>query len=191
MEPASNLRLIALASVVALIALVPLAAATAGPPSAKDRGLLDALPVLGTSDDSHAANDADDAEPEDTRQTALCGPRLASPEGLRAQTCTISEDGDTWARTYFRNATGEALSGVLTLMRPDGRTVQVDCPIGADERTGSCETPRERTIADRSYAAVAEIAKIARSGAGAGTGENAEQLLLRAGSGTKLTQPEN
>jgi hypothetical protein len=60
----------------------------------------------------------------------------------------------------------------------------VDCPIGADERTGSCDTPRERTIADRSYAAVAEIAR-------SGAGENAERLLLRAGSGTKLTQPEN
>ncbi|WP_405726482.1 hypothetical protein OG607_22875 [Streptomyces sp. NBC_01537] len=180
MEPASNLRLIALASVVALIALVPLAAATAGPPSAKDRGLLDVLPVLGTADDAGPyANDADDAEPEDTRQTASCGPRLSSPEGLRAQTCTISEDGDTWARTYFRNTTGEALSGVLTLMRPDGRTVQVDCPIGADERAGSCETPRERTVPDRSYAAVAEIAR---------AGENADRLLLRAGSGT---QPEN
>jgi hypothetical protein len=176
MEPASNLRLIALASVVALIALVPLAAATAGPPSAKDHGLLDVLPVLGTADDAH---DADDAEPDDTRQTASCGPRLASPDGLRVQTCTISEDGDTWARTYFRNATGEALSGVLTLMRPGGRTVQVDCPIGADERAGSCETPRERTVPDRSYAAVAEIAR---------AGENADRLLLRAGSGT---QPEN
>jgi hypothetical protein len=183
-ERASNLRLIALASVVALIALVPLAAATAGPPTGKDHSLLDALPLLGTPRDPHragaaasgdAASDADDAEPEDARQTASCGPRLTSPEGLRAQTCTISEDGDTWARTYFRNTTGDALSGVLTLMRPDGRTVQVDCPIGAEAKAGSCETPHERTVPD-DYAAVAEIAT-----------RNAERLLLRAGSATSTS----
>lgn len=179
MEPASNLRLIALASVVALIALVPLAAATAGPPKAKGRSLLDALLVLGTDDPAsdHAsdpASDADDAKPDDTRQTASCGPRLTSPDGgLHAQTCTISEDGDTWARTYYRNATGDPLSGVLTLMRPDGRTVQVDCPIAAQERPGSCETPRERTVPDDSYAAVAEIAA-----------RDTDRLLLRTGSGT-------
>jgi hypothetical protein len=166
-ERASNLRLVALASAVAIFALIPLAAATAGPPSGRERGLLGRLPVLGTEEPS----DAPAPEPDDTRQTAICGPRLASPEGLQAQTCTISEDGDTWARTYYRNATGDELSGVLTLMRPDGRTVQVDCPVAADQRTGSCETPRERTVPD-AYAAVAEIAT-----------KDADRLVLRAGSG--------
>lgn len=170
---ASKLRLIALASVVALFALIPLAAATAGPPSGNDLGLLDALTLLdaGSPRQPSAATLGND-----TRQTASCGPRLASPEGLRAQTCTISEDGDTWARTYYRNATGEELGGVLTLMRPDGRTVQVDCPITTDAAAGSCETPRERTVRnvpqDRTYAAVAEIAR-----------KDADRLLLlRAGS---------
>jgi hypothetical protein len=167
MERASNLRLIALASVVAIFALIPLAAATAGPPSGRARGLLDRLPLLGTEEPS----DEPAPEPDDTRQTASCGPQLASPDGLRAQTCTISEDGDTWARTYYRNATGHQLSGVLTLMRPDGRTVQVDCLIAAEQRAGSCETPRERTVPD-AYAAVAEIAT-----------KDADRLLLRAGSG--------
>jgi hypothetical protein len=163
MERASNLRLIALASVVALFALIPLAAATAGPPSGKPRGgLLDGLPVL-----------VKDGPDDDTRQTASCGPQLASSEGLKAQTCTIGEDGDTWARTYYRNATGGELSGVLTLMGPDGRTVQVDCPIAADADAGSCETPHERTVSDPpdDYTAVAEIAA-----------KDADRLLLRAGS---------
>jgi hypothetical protein len=110
-------------------------------------------------------------------QSTVCGPGPAAQAGLRAQTCTISQDGDTWARTYYRNATGEALSAVLSLMRPDGRTVQAQCPIGAAEAAGICETPHERTVraGQEPYTAVAEIA--------AGATEDAQRLLLRSGSG--------
>ncbi|MGK5629531.1 hypothetical protein, partial [Streptomyces sp. URMC 123] len=73
---------------------------------------------------------------------AECGPELSSPEGVEAQTCVMTEGRDTWARTYYRNATGEPLVAALTLMRPDGRTVQVHCPMAAKDDPGACETPR-------------------------------------------------
>ncbi|WP_169316765.1 hypothetical protein [Actinacidiphila oryziradicis] len=185
MERASNLRMIALASVIALAAIVPSADALAEPPGSpapKDAGagLLDALVGDGGTGGEAGADGGGSGGTSgtgDTRQTAVCGPRLSAPGGLRAQTCTISEDGDTWARTYYRNATGEPLSGMLSLMRPDGRTVQARCSIEARAAAGICETPRERTVraAAEPYAAVAEIA--------AGGPADAERLLLRSGSG--------
>ncbi|MCZ4122484.1 hypothetical protein [Streptomyces sp. H39-S7] len=113
------------------------------------------------------------------RPAAACGPQLTSPEGLQAQTCTIVVGGDTWARSYYRNGTGDPLDGVLILMRPDGRTVRVECPVGAGAAPGSCETPRERTVKAVSpddgvtqvYSAVAEFASA-----------GSERMLLRAGS---------
>ncbi|NGO10650.1 hypothetical protein G5C60_24405 [Streptomyces sp. HC44] len=101
-----------------------------------------------------------------------CGPELASPDGIEAQTCVLTQERDTWARTYYRNATGDDLAAVLTLMAPGGRTVQMHCAVGADDEPGACETPRERTTGDaRAYAAVTEFA------AGADG-----PLLLRSGS---------
>jgi hypothetical protein len=209
MEHASSLRMIALASVIAVAAIVPLAHALAEPPGSPapgGTGLLDTLVgdtggatggVTGSetgsvtgAEGAIGAGGTDSASGTgDTRQTAHCGPRLASPGGLRAQTCTISEDGDTWARTYYRNATGERLSGMLSLMRPDGRTVQARCLVGAAETTGTCETPRERTVreAEEPYTAVAEFESGGAEGAegaeGAGGARGAERLLLRSGSG--------
>ncbi|TLS39628.1 hypothetical protein FE633_45905 [Streptomyces montanus] len=104
--------------------------------------------------------------------TARCGPELASPGGIEAQTCVLTQERDTWARTYYRNATGDGLSSVLTLMGPGGRTVQMHCAAAADDEPAVCETPRERTTGDaRAYTAVAEFAE---SGGG--------PLLLRSGS---------
>ncbi|MYW63912.1 hypothetical protein GTY65_07490 [Streptomyces sp. SID8379] len=104
--------------------------------------------------------------------TTRCGPQLASPGGIEAQTCVLTQGEDTWARTYYRNATGSELTAVLTLMAPRGRTVQIHCPVGAEDEPGLCETPRERTQGSPSqYAAVAEYAA-------AGDGP----LLLRSGS---------
>ncbi|MFG2655508.1 hypothetical protein [Streptomyces sp. NPDC048425] len=104
---------------------------------------------------------------------ARCGPELASPDGIEAQTCVLTQGRDTWARTYYRNATGGPLSSVLTLMAPQGRTVQMHCAVGAQDEPGTCDTPRERTSGGASdYAAVAEFA-------GAG---DAGPLLLRSGS---------
>ena len=164
MERASNLRMIALASVVALAAMLPLAAATAGPAGPAGR--------KGGEDDRKSS--ARTNTPEALPTLSACGPQLSSPDGLTAQTCTISESGDTWARTYYRNTTGEALTGVLSLMRPDGSTVEVDCPVGTGKRSGVCETPHGPTVAGRSYDAVAEFAQEGQ--------EDTARVLLRAGS---------
>lgn len=106
-----------------------------------------------------------------------CGPELASPDGVEAQTCVLAEGPDTWARTYYRNATGRELDAFLTLMAPGGRTVQVRCRVPAQDEPGTCETPGERGRGvATAYTAVAEFA---------GTGEgDSTPLLLRAGSNT-------
>ncbi|MFD0393989.1 hypothetical protein ACFQ3Z_23155 [Streptomyces nogalater] len=82
----------------------------------------------------------------------------------------------TWARTYYRNATGRSLDSLLSLMGPDGRTVQTRCATtGTDDEPATCETPRERIRGGPyAYTAVTEFA--ARDGDGA--------LLLRSGSNT-------
>ncbi|MFI1223956.1 MULTISPECIES: hypothetical protein [unclassified Streptomyces] len=106
---------------------------------------------------------------------ARCGPELVAPEGIEAQTCVMAQDGETWARTYYRNVTGEELRSVLTLMGPGGRTVVLHCAPAAHDEPGTCETPRLRSSgAPRSYTAVVEFV-------GAGPVEEAP-LLLRAGS---------
>ncbi|MFS4096845.1 hypothetical protein [Streptomyces sp. AF1A] len=107
---------------------------------------------------------------------ARCGPELGSPEGMEAQTCVLTQGSDTWARTYYRNATGEALDSVLSLMGPGGRTVQTRCATGADDEPATCETPRERSrgVPD-DYTAVAEFAERGAGGA----------LLLRSGSNSE------
>ena len=62
-------------------------------------------------------------------------------------------------------------------MAPGGRTVQVRCPVAAQDEPGTCETPRERGRGvATAYTAVAEFA-------GTGEGDNTP-LLLRAGSNT-------
>ena len=79
--------------------------------------------------------------PEDA--AAHCGPELVSPEGVEAQTCVLNRGRDTWARTYYRNATGQELGSVLTLMGPDGRTLETNCQVAADDQPDSCETPHQ------------------------------------------------
>jgi hypothetical protein len=104
---------------------------------------------------------------------ARCGPEVTSPDGVEAQTCVLTQGADTWARTYYRNATGSALEAVLSFMGPGGRTVQMRCAVGADDEPGTCETPRERGRGGLGeYTAVAEFARAAGDG----------PLLLRSGS---------
>jgi hypothetical protein len=104
---------------------------------------------------------------------ARCGPELTAPEGVEAQTCVLTRDEETWARTYYRNATGHALDAVLTLMGPADRTVQIRCAVDAGDEPASCETPREAARGEAAqYTAVAEFAE--RGGRG--------PLLLRVGS---------
>ncbi|MFE0414299.1 hypothetical protein [Streptomyces tendae] len=109
---------------------------------------------------------------------ARCGPELTSPAGVEAQTCVLNRGSETWARTYYRNATGGPLESVLSLMGPDGRSVRTSCAVSVEDAPGTCETPPEDTgDAARGglagYTAVAEFAR--RAGYG--------PLLLRAGSG--------
>ncbi|MFE3600725.1 hypothetical protein [Streptomyces sp. NPDC059142] len=117
------------------------------------------------------------------RTVELCGPEVASSEGVEAQTCVLSDgpagDGDTWGRTYYRNATGGELLAVLSLMGPRGRTVQTHCVIAADDGPATCETPREPSRGKRSgYLAMAEFAATGEGGSGA----EDRPLLLRSGS---------
>lgn len=111
-------------------------------------------------------------------RTARCGPEVSSPGGVEAQTCVLTEEGRTRARTYYRNASGDPLSAVVTLMRPDGRTVQAHCEVSAGDEPGTCETPAGRTVRGSApYTAVAEVADA-----------RGERLLLRSGSNS--TGPE-
>ncbi|MFF7894835.1 hypothetical protein ACFZDI_23635 [Streptomyces sp. NPDC007907] len=104
---------------------------------------------------------------------ARCGPELSSPDGIEAQTCVVTQGAQTWARTYYRNATGEALDAVLSLMGPGGRGVRMTCAVGAGDEPGTCETPREPARGyPAAYTAVVEFAE--RGGRG--------PMLLRSGS---------
>ncbi|MEV8473762.1 hypothetical protein [Streptomyces sp. NPDC051173] len=187
----ANLRMIALASVVALAIVLPLAAATAGPAGTtspeKARGRAGNGPkgerartaapltaVAGAPDtrepEPAPAPAADESEGSDgkgsvedgVQDSTRCGPELAAPEGVEAQTCVLRQGTDTWARTYYRNATGGPLTAVLALMDPTGRTVEVQCQMGPSDDPDGCETPHGRTVRDPrqrdAYSAVAEIA---------------------------------
>ncbi|MFF8411013.1 hypothetical protein [Streptomyces omiyaensis] len=155
-------------------------------------GLLDGLGLGREARTPGSAGDAGEARPSAAapapgrsavaaaaghERVSRCGPELASPEGVEAQTCVLSEGPDVWARTYYRNATGREIDAILTLMAPGGRTVQVRCAVPARDEPDTCETPREPgTGAARSHTAVAEFA---RSGEGGDA-----PLLLRSGSNT-------
>ncbi|WP_405999796.1 hypothetical protein [Streptomyces sp. NBC_00829] len=189
-----NLRMTGLAAAVVFTALLPLAA-SAGPsdglwpgsgaapgdearPKAEPETEPGLLSALGTADgtdrsDTPEASGVTGAPAPQT--SAQCGPELTSPDGIEAQTCVLTEGNDTWARTYYRNATGEELSSALTLMGPGGRTLQINCAVDADDEPGVCEAPRERSRgAVSAYSAVAEFA--AADGVGEGP------LLLKSGS---------
>jgi hypothetical protein len=112
------------------------------------------------------------------RTDSRCGPELASADGIEAQTCVLTRGGRTWGRTYYRNATGEELTSVLTLMAPGGRTVQTNCDVEAGDEPGTCETAREPSRGSASdYRAIAEFA------VHDGTGD--APLLLRSGSNSQ------
>ncbi|MEU0895326.1 hypothetical protein [Streptomyces massasporeus] len=195
--------LLALAGVVAACAIVlPLAVASAGPVgSAGSREAVTSQDAVGpVRADSRAsgsgalrpssrADDKAPGSPEPSAVAALpaldqglstavrCGPELTSPDGIEAQTCVVTQGAQTWARTYYRNATGEALDAVLSLMGPDDRNVRMTCAVGAEDEPGTCETPREPARGNpAAYTAVAEFAE--RGGLG--------PLLLRSGSNSPV-----
>ncbi|MFD7436915.1 hypothetical protein [Streptomyces sp. NPDC059861] len=186
-----NLRLLALAAVVTCAVALPLAMASAGP--AGDDRDAKAAPVPGRGAakvpvDEGPRGDAgapgeDPTAPDPSRSAHLlglglatatrCGPEVTSPDGIEAQTCVLTQGEETWARTYYRNATGDAMDAVLSMMGPDGRTVQMRCAVGAEDEPASCETPRERTHGEpAAYSAITEF------GARGGLGPS----LLRSGS---------
>ncbi|GHB65439.1 hypothetical protein GCM10010347_39260 [Streptomyces cirratus] len=177
-----NLRLIGIGAGVLIILSLPLAGAIAGPDFAgqgdgKAGGLLSSLGLSDssrTSDKARAATHrAQPGPPEQPRTDSRCGPELASPHGLEAQTCVLTSEGNTWGRSYYRNTSGRPLEAVLTVMGPAGRTVQIRCAVGAGDEPGLCETPRDASAgAANGYSAVAEFAVPDDEGA----------LLLRSGS---------
>ncbi|MFF8381179.1 hypothetical protein ACF07V_34230 [Streptomyces sp. NPDC015661] len=186
-----NLRVVGLGTAVTVAVLLPLVANArpTGEPvrpagasaegDAKPGELLRGLGLGPRTPASAAPATASPAQaaPVSPERVTHCGPELASPEGAEAQTCVLGEGPDVWARTYYRNATGRQLDAFLTLMGPGGRTVQVDCPVPAQDEPGTCETPREHARgAVTAYTAVSEFA---------GSGEGGSTpLLLRAGSNT-------
>ncbi|MFJ6541972.1 hypothetical protein ACIQMP_15125 [Streptomyces sp. NPDC091385] len=102
-----------------------------------------------------------------------CGPELSAPDGVEAQTCVLTRGGETWARVYYRNTTGDAVDALLSLMGPGGRSVLTRCVSGGDDEPAVCDTPRLRVRGlPAGYTAVAEFA---------GRGD-AAPLMLRAGS---------
>ncbi|MEV5978873.1 hypothetical protein [Streptomyces sp. NPDC052114] len=187
-------RLIVLLGVVAVTVLLPLAGAFAGPVGDGDAKSTLPSPSNAPSDPADApAKPGDAPAPADRHPdrslladgalggpatAAHCGPELSSPDGIEAQTCVLTQGRDTWARTYYRNATGEELTAVLSVLGPGARTVQMHCAVGAEDEPGACETPRERsTGAAGAYTAVAEFA----------AGESGG-LLLRSGSNSAHPQ---
>ncbi|KUO21370.1 hypothetical protein [Streptomyces dysideae] len=183
-----NLRLLALAGVAACAVALPLAVASAGPVDDEERADVhtsrtSVRPSVSPSPpaDAKAPSAAPGRSPLllglGPAAAARCGPELTSPEGIEAQTCVLTQGEETWARTYYRNATGSTLDSVLSLMGPAGRTVQMRCVVDAEDEPGTCETPRERTQGDlAAYTAVAEFAAHAGQG----------PLLLRSGSNSPV-----
>ncbi|MFE7856105.1 hypothetical protein [Streptomyces sp. NPDC057403] len=179
-----RIRLLALAGVVVAAVVLPLAVASAGPAGDKGSAVVRA-PARRPVQSSPPPGDAKAPSPEPSGSLLLglglataarCGPSLASPDGIEAQTCVLTQGQDTWARTYYRNTTGGALDAVLSLMGPGGRTVQTNCAVGAEDEPGMCETPRERTRGTPdAYTAVAEFAAKGADG----------PLLLRSGSNSE------
>lgn len=167
----------ALAGLVVFTVALPLAVASAGPVGDGGSGAVHASRRI---DDKGAAVLAAPRPASSPRLLGLgpataarCGPELFSPDGIEAQTCVLTQGEDTWARTYYRNATGDGLSSALSLMGPGGHTVEMSCVVGAEDDPGVCETPRERTTGGAgAYTAVAEFARSAGRG----------PMLLRSGS---------
>ncbi|MGW3138093.1 hypothetical protein [Streptomyces sp. NPDC001139] len=183
-----RIRLLALAGVVVAAVVLPLAVASAGPAGDKGSAVVRA-PARRPVQSSPPPGDAKAPSPEPSGSPLLlglglataarCGPSLTSPDGIEAQTCVLTQGDDTWARTYYRNTTGDALDAVLSLMGPGGRTVQTNCAVGAEDEPGMCETPRERTRGTPdAYTAVAEFAAKGADG----------PLLLRSGSNSEPSE---
>ncbi|MGV9253540.1 hypothetical protein [Streptomyces sp. NPDC003697] len=172
-----NCRLLALAGAVTCAVVLPLAVASAGP--AGEGGRPDARSAAGPlpEADDKIPSAAPSASPLllglGLATAARCGGQAASPGGVEAQTCVLTQGEDTWARTYYRNTTGEVLDAALSLLGPGDRTVRVHCPPATGDEPRVCGTPREHTQGmPTAYTAVAEFWTRGEEG----------PLLLRSGS---------
>ncbi|MFF0200985.1 hypothetical protein [Streptomyces sp. NPDC005017] len=177
-----NLRLLALAGVAVCAIALPLAVASADPADDEERTTV-RMPARDPKVSREPDVDAKGPVTAPSRTPLLlglgtataarCGPELTSPEGVEAQTCVLTRGEDTWARAYYRNATGEPLQAALSLLGPGDRTVQTYCAVSAGDEPASCDTPRERSRARTAeYSAFAEFAAAGADG----------PLLLRSGS---------
>ncbi|GLX49772.1 hypothetical protein Shyhy01_27220 [Streptomyces hygroscopicus subsp. hygroscopicus] len=169
-----RLHLVGLVCAVTAAVVVPLTVASAG--QVRDVGAALVPGALGhgdAKDPSAAPGGSPGLLGLGLATAARCGPRLGSPRGIEAQTCVLTQGADTWARTYYRNATGTSLDAGLSLMGPGGRTTRTRCDTGTDDEPATCETPREHSRGGPdAYTAVAEFAERGPEGA----------LLLRSGS---------
>ncbi|OIJ92103.1 hypothetical protein [Streptomyces colonosanans] len=156
---------------VAAVAALPLAMASAGPVGDADRTV---VPPPARDDGARLPAPSPSRLPGLGLATAArCGPQLSSGDGIEAQTCVLAQGRDTWARTYYRNTTGEELSSSLSFMGPGGRAVETQCAVGVEGDAKTCETPRQAMTSDTAgYSAVAEFAR----------GDGSGPLLLRSGS---------
>lgn len=102
-------------------------------------------------------------------------PRADLPEGVEGQTCVLVDGHAAWARSYYRNTTGDELRSVLTLMGSGGRTVETHCTVESRDEPGDCETPHRS-----SYGGPEEYVAVAEYAGGGGVAEEAP-LLLRSG----------
>ncbi|WP_301130087.1 hypothetical protein [Streptomyces cacaoi] len=169
-QRASRLRVVTLASTVALAAALPLAAAVAGedarlasevaqlraerehpsPSAAADRSGRDERkdgPGQGRSSGDAGEQRRGGAHGRDggfvghARPVGTCGPEIASSSGVKVQTCVVTGEDGSWARTYYTNPSHRALPAVLTLTRPGGTTTRVHCTLRPGAERGTCETP--------------------------------------------------
>lgn len=202
MQRAQKLRLTGLAGIAVLAIVVPLGAAMAGPAhrvapgtqpgtaaKAENSSSVETVntaesgsnpgksSATGTGSGSVSGPRTGPGSGRPPVRTARCGPELTVPQGIEAQTCVLARAGRTRARTYYRNRTGHPLHAALTLLRPDGGAVQVNCAVPAAGVPGMCETPAGPTVhaGGLPYAAVAEVSDAA-----------GERLLLRSGSNSPL-----
>jgi hypothetical protein len=167
-------RLLALLGVVAVVVALPLAVASAGPIGEKEVAIR--TPVHGYG--KRYGFSRSELPGIGIARAVRCGPQLFSADGIEAQTCVMMRGWKTWARTYYRNATGEKLSSVLSFMGPDGRSIEMRCAVASADEPEICETPRRRLTGEPgAYSAVAEFAGddgrgplLLRSGSDAGGG---------------------
>ncbi|WP_165983853.1 hypothetical protein [Streptomyces sp. YIM 98790] len=168
---ASRLRTTAFASAVALVLGLPLAFVTVGPsPSAgtpPDAGAAGA-PHTGVAAPAPGPHHPGSGPGTMAGAGAFCGTEVSSPEGVRAQACVLTQGPETWGRLYWSNDSSRTLTGRLTVHRPDGGRVQVQCTLPPGDEPGTCETPPEPTAAERPgrqpYLAVAEVSPVGEDG---------------------------